>query len=193
MKDFAMFRSTNQIEKKIIKNSLSKNFSNRISDFEEFEKGLYVFIKKQTSYNNFPKIYLLSEELKKLLTNVNVYNNISLGGLYFGFIKRGEFFLSLEGAEFLYKRGLISDVVQLHVNIRGEKSILYGNNILKNMLIKKSYNFKEKAILLVFNKEKEIIAISRSMIEGNQIQKLKPEDLIAVNLSDRGMYLREKQ
>ncbi len=193
MNEFKMFRYLNQIEKKIIKNSLTSISSNLVSNFEEFEKKLYIFIKKQTKYNNFPKIYLLSEQLVKLLKNVNIHGNISLTGLYFGFIKRGEFYLSIEGAEFLYKRGLVSDIMQLYVNKRGEKSILYGNNILKNMLIKKLYNFKEKDIVLVFNEDEEIIAISRTIVEGNQVQMLKPEDVIAITLSDKGIYLREKQ
>ena len=193
MNEFKMFRYLNQIEKEIIKNSFTTISSNLVSNFGDFEKNLYVFIKKQTKYNNFPKIYLLSVQLKKLLENVCIHGNISLAGLYFGFIKRGEFYLSIEGADVLYKRGLISDIIKLYVNKRGEKSILYGNNILKNMLITKSYNFKEKDIALVFNEDEEIIAISRIIVEGNQVQMLKPEDFIAITLSDKGIYLREKQ
>ncbi|MFX1377959.1 MAG: hypothetical protein ACFFA4_02600 [Promethearchaeota archaeon] len=193
MKDFKIFRYLNQIEKKIIKNSLSTISSNVISNFREIEDNLYILIKKQTSIKNFPQIYLLSEELKNLLKNLNIYDNITLVGLYFGLIKRGEFFLSLEGAEFLYKSDLISDVIHLHVNKRGEKSILYGNNILKNMILKETYDYKEKDILLVFNEEGEIIGISIATINSSQVQNLKPEDLVAINLSDKGKYLREKQ
>ncbi len=193
MKDFVIFRQLNQIEKEIIKNSISKISSNFLSNFRQIEKLLFIFIKEQTSYKIFPKIYLLSEELKNLLNTVKIYNYISLGGLYFGFIKKGRFYLSLEGTEYLYKRGLLSDVAKLQVNKRGEKSILYGNNVLKNMLIKKSYNFKENDYILVFNEDEEIIAISKTTLKGSQVQYVKPENLIAFNLSDKGTYLRENQ
>jgi ribosome biogenesis protein Nip4 len=188
-----MFRYLNQIEKKIIKNSLLTNSSNLVSNFTELENNLCINIKKRTMPNIFPKIYLLSDELKNLLKKLTDTESISLGGLYFGFIKRGKFYLSLEGAEFLYKKGLISDLKQLYVNKRGEKSVLYGNNILKHMLIKKSYDFGEKDFMLVFNEKNEIIAISRATVESDQVQNLRAEDLIAINLSDKGIYLREKQ
>ncbi|MFW9972471.1 MAG: hypothetical protein ACFFDF_19960 [Candidatus Odinarchaeota archaeon] len=193
MKDFEMFRHLNQIERKIIKDSLSAISSNIVTNFKQIRNKLYIIIKKLTSRKNFPQIYLLSEELDSFLKNSNIYDNITSGGLSFGLIKRGEFFLSLEGAEFLYKRGLISDIAHLYVNKSGEKSILYGNNILKNMLLERMYSFKEKEILLVFNEEKEIIAISISTVKGSQVQNSDSEDIIAINLSDKGIYLREKQ
>jgi len=61
------------------------------------------------------------------------------------------------------------------------------------MILKETYDYKEKDILLVFNEEGEIIGISISTINGSQVQNLKPEDLVAINLSDKGKYLREKQ
>ena len=37
------------------------------------------------------------------------------------------------------------------------------------------------------------LLLGQSQIESEQIHNLKPIDLIAVNLSDKGTYLREKQ
>jgi ribosome biogenesis protein Nip4 len=193
MNNFVMFRKINQIEKKIIENFLSNISSNNTSNFKDFEQNFYVVIKNKTHQNNYPQIYLLSEELKKLIYSINAINDISSVGLYFGFIKRGEFYVSLEGAEYLHKRGYISDSLQLYVNTYGEKSILYGNNILKNMLIMKTYSFKQNDFIIIFNDEDELIAIGSSAIEGNNIEHLKPDGLVANNLSDKGRYLREKQ
>lgn len=187
-----MFRNINNIEKKIIGSFLSKIFSNNLSKFEEFEHNLYVLIKNKTQHFKYPQIYLLSEEIKKILKKISV-NDISSGGLYFGFIKRGEFYLSIEGAEYLHKRGYISDLLQIYVNKHGEKSILYGNNILKNMLIIKSYNFKENDFVLIFNDKDELIAIGNSVIEASDVKNLRPDGLVVKNLSDKGIYLREKQ
>jgi ribosome biogenesis protein Nip4 len=193
MKDFEKIRSINQIETEIIKDSFLTISSNFASLLEDVRNNLYVIFKEKKDYNNFPKIYLLPKELQELLNNPKLKSSISSGGLYFGFIKKGKFYFSIEGAEFLFKSNLIATDLQLNVNWDGEKSILYGNNISKNMLLKESYNFKIKDILIMLNEEQEIIAISKAVVEGNQVQNLEPEELIAINLSDKGTYLREKQ
>jgi ribosome biogenesis protein Nip4 len=193
MNNFVTFRKINQIEKKIIGNFLSNISSNNTSNFKDFEQNIYVFIRDKTHKTDYPQIYLLSEELRKIIDSINAINDISSGGLYFGFIKRGKFYVSLEGAEYLHKRGYISDLLQLYVNTYGEKSILYGNNILKNMLIMKTYRFKQNDFILVFNDKDELIAIGRSAIEGNDIKNLTNDGLVANNLSDKGRYLRVKQ
>ena len=193
MKDFENFRQINHFEKEIISNSLLRLSSGLLPFFEKNEKFFYISTSKQTSHNRYPQIYLISEDLKRLLKNLISYNNICSAGLYFGFIKRGKFFISLEGAEFLYIQGLFPKSLSVHVNEMGEKSVLYGNNILKKMLTINAFNFKEKDLLLILNQSNEIIAIGQSQIEGEQIHNLTPKDLIAVNLSDKGIYLRENQ
>ena len=193
MKDFENFRQINHFEKEIISNSLLGLSSSLLPFFEKNEGFFYISINKQASQNRYPQIYLVSEELKGHLKNLISYVNICSAGLSFGFIKRGRFFISLEGAEFLYIQGLFPKFLRVYVNERGEKSVLYGNNILKKMLIMKAFDFKKKDLLLILNKSNEIIAIGQSQVEGEQIHNLKPLDLIAVNLNDKGTYLRENQ
>lgn len=193
MKDFEKIRSINQIETEIIKESFSTLSSNFVFLLEDLRNKLYVIFKGKKEYDNFPKIYLFSVELQEFLNNPKLKDSISSGGLYFGFIKKGKFYFSIEGAEFLFKNNLIATDLLLNVNPDGEKSILYGNNVSKNMLQKESHNFKVEDILIILNEEQEIIAISKAVVEGNQVQNLEPEELIAINLSDKGIYLREKQ
>ncbi len=193
MKDFEKIRNINQIETEIIQASLSALSLKFDSNLKEFKEDLYVIMKEKKSYNDFPKIHLFSKDLQILIKNTKLKGTISSGGLYFGFIKKGKFFISIEGAEFLLLRNLIPPNVQLNISSHGEKSILYGNNILKKMLKKKSYNFKVNDILFILNEEQEVISISRAVVNGNQFQDLKPEEPIAINLSDKGIYLREKQ
>ena len=193
MKDFENFRHINHHEKEIISNSILRLSSSLLPFFENNERFFYISINKQTSRNRFPQIYLVSEEFKRFLKNLISYDNICSAGLYFGFIKRGKFFISIEGAEFLYLQELFPKSLRVYVNERGEKSVLYGNNILKKMLIMKAFDFKKKDLLLILNKSNEIIAIGQSQVEGEQIHNLKPLDLIAVNLNDKGTYLRENQ
>ena len=114
-------------------------------------------------------------------------------GIFFGFIKKSIFFLSLEGAEFLYENKIFSESQQLILNKKGEKSFLYGNNISKKMVDKIPKNLKNRDFLLVLNDVNEILGIGRSQCDHQIIQTLNSEDTIAINLSDKGYYLRKNQ
>ena len=103
------------------------------------------------------------------------------------------FFLSLEGAEFLYENEIFSEFQQLILNKKGEKSFLYGNNISKKMIDKIPQKLKNKDFLLVLNDLNEIIGISQSQCDRQIIHTLNSEDIVAINLSDKGYYLRKKQ
>ena len=192
MSDIVSFRQINEIEKEIIITSLS-NISSEFSQIiENFRALLYISIGRAVYKNQFPNIFLISKDQDKLLHSLN-NNKIISAGLYFGFIKKGNFFLSLESAEFLYKHDIFSDFKRFYVNEKGEKSILYGNNILKNMVIKPPSNLQKQDFLLVFNEIDEIIAIAQSKVENINLQQLKSNDIVAINLNDKGLYLRKKQ
>ena len=193
MNDPKNFRKINEIERNIIFTSLSDISSKLLPIMDNIGNFLYISLKKLTKQNHYPDIYLISNELFKAIEKVNETDKVVFGGLYFGFIKNGRLYLSLEGAEFLYNSGIFSEFRRLYVNENGEKSILYGNNILKNMMVKAPSNLKEKDFLLVFNELNEIIAIAQSQVEYNSIQKIKPQDVIAINLRDKGFYLRKDQ
>ena len=192
MSDIVSFRQINEIEKEIIITSLSNISSEFSRIIENFKSFLYISITRAISKNKFPNIFLISKDQDKLLHSLN-NNKIISAGLYLGFIKKGNFYLSLEGAEFLYKQGIFSNFKRLYINEKGEKSILYGNNILKNMVIKTPSNLQIQDYLLVFNELDEIIAIAQSKVENVNLQQLKSNDVVAINLSDKGLYLRKKQ
>ena len=187
------FREINKIEREIIFQSLSKISTNIFQFLIRSKNKLYISLKDSKSRTNFPNIYLSSIYFEKEIDIVKSKKEICSVGIYFGFIKKGNFHLSLEGAEFLNKQGILFDVKCLYVNKKGEKSILYGNNILKNMVIKTPSNLQKDDFLLIFNDLNEILAIAQSKIESNIIQNLKPKDIVALNMSDKGTYLREKQ
>jgi len=193
MIDSKNLRKINVIEKNIIFKSVSDISSNFLPIMESFRNFLYISLGELTEEKKYPNIYLISDELIKAVEGVNEKYDVVFVGLYFGFIKKGRFYLSLEGAEFLHKNNIISDFKKLYVNKKGEKSILYGNNILKNMIIKSPSNLKKDDFLVIFNELKEIIALGRSFIDNENIQNLKPNENIAINLTDKGLYLRKKQ
>lgn len=185
------FRLINQIEKKIIAYSLT-HISLKLRPFyDRIKSFLYISIVRSPSQGIYPSIYLISKVLQDILNPIQ--NNIYLVGLYFGFIKKGIFYLSLEGVEFLYKQGIFTDFKKISVNNKGEKSTLYGNNILKSMVLKIPSNLHVNDFLVIINEIDEIIAIARSRIDKMDYQYLKSESIIAMNLCDKGIYLRKKQ
>ncbi len=193
MVDPQNFRKINNIERDIIFTSISDISSKILPIIENLEKSLYISLEKIIKKKYYPKIYLISNDLFKAIESVNEGYNIISGGLYFGFIKKGKFYLSLECAEFLYKNDIFSEFKKLYINKDGEKSILYGNNILKNMIINSSSNLHKNDFLLIFNDLNEIIALGRSLFDNESIQNRKPKDIVVINLADKGRYLRSPQ
>lgn len=187
------FRNINKVEKKIIQNSFSRISLKLISVLSNLEHLIYVSFNNITSKEKFPLIYLITNKQREIIERIDAKEKITSGGLYFGFLKKGDFFLSLEGAEFLYKQEIFKEFKRIYINEKGEKSILYGNNILKNMVFRLPDNLEENDFLLVLNKKEELIAIATSQTNSKNVQKLKSNEVIAVNLSDKGYYLRKKQ
>ena len=61
------------------------------------------------------------------------------------------------------------------------------------MIIKFPVNLRQKDLLLIFNKNDEILALAQFKFDYQDIQEAKPKDVIAINLIDKGMYLRVSQ
>ncbi|MFW9875675.1 MAG: hypothetical protein ACFFG0_21440, partial [Candidatus Thorarchaeota archaeon] len=143
MKDRMNFRPINEIEKKIILSSLSHISPHLSIVIKSILKNFYTSIREFSFENNFPKIYLTSDNQHNTLDIIRRKKKMYSAGLYLGFIKRSQFYLSLEGAEYLYNKKIFSDFKTIHLNENGEKSMLYGNNILKNIVIKISEILKK--------------------------------------------------
>ncbi|MFX1459065.1 MAG: hypothetical protein ACFFBT_06315 [Promethearchaeota archaeon] len=193
MNDSKNFRPINNYEKNIITNSLSQISLRFISLLDEELYNLYIQLKSPIIKGSQLSIYLIQPKQNNLKQFIQLTSHISSIGLYFGFIKKGFFFLSLEGAEFLYRNKYILEKNQIIVNIQGEKSILYGNNILKKMLSNFSIELKMNDLVIVLNHLKEIIAIGIIKVGGNDFYNLESNDIIALNLIDKGYYLRKNQ
>ncbi|MBY8983914.1 MAG: hypothetical protein KGD65_02490 [Candidatus Lokiarchaeota archaeon] len=193
MNDLENFRQITSFEKQIILRSLSTISSKILQNLDEQQYFLFISFNEKEIKNNYPMIFLLTAVQKKSLDLINDKNIVHSVGQYFGFIKKDSFFLSLEGAEFLFKNGIFSEFHQLLLNKKGEKSFLYGNNISKIMIHKIPQEFKKKDFLLVLNDLNEVIGISQSQCDHQIIHSLNSKDTIAINLSDKGIYLRKTQ
>jgi len=193
MSETRIFRRINTIETKFIINSIKTISTELLPIFDSLKELLYILINKSTIEKDYPSIYLITDKLQKILNNVNFLNRIYDAGLYFGFIKRGEFYFSIEGVEYLYKSGIFTKFKLVHLNANGEKSFLYGNSILKKMVRKSPNALEKEDFLLILNNFDEIIGLGISRVNNEILSNLKPSDVFAINIKDKGVYLRRRQ
>ncbi len=191
--DLRKFRIINKIEEDIISNSISKISHKVLLTLENLKFSLFISFNPISIEDNFPSIYLLPNDMIKTVVKNDGDPEISSAGIFFGFIKINQFYLSLEGAEFIHKQNLFPKNYQLVANAEGEKAILFGNNILKRNIISLPPTLKKNELLIIFNQSNEMISLALSQVDYSFSQKLKPNDKIAVNLVDKGYYLRKKQ
>ncbi len=187
------FRTINKTEKKVIIDSLLNVSSKFITVISTVKYEFFISFNSLSLEKKFPSIYFVPNSLTKIVNKIESRININSAGIYFGFIKRNQFLLSLEGAELLHKLNCFTGRQQIYLNNEGEKSILYGNKVLKNMVAGVNHNLKKNDFLLVFNQKKELIALAKSQVDYNEIKMSNNNKQIAINLVDKGYYLRIKQ
>ncbi len=193
MRDLVEFRLVNEFEIKIIESSLSI-LNPKLHDFiTQKSKNLYISANKSYPPEVYLSIFLVSDDLNLVLKQFSHLDDLAAVGLFLGFIKKSQFYLSLEGADFFMQNNLIPNNRLLVANENAEKAILYGNNILKEMVLKYPKSIQKDNILIAVNELNELLAIIITKIDLDQIPNLEPKDLIAQNLVDKGKYLREKQ
>jgi len=193
MNDKITFRKINEIEWKMINNSLSTISKKIVSFLSQSEMELFIKFDNLNSISVYPLIYLVPKDLIKVINKIPKKLNMLCSGLYFGMLRKGILNLSLEGAEFLLRFDCFNDGNKLYVNDEGEKSILYGNHILQKYVSKMSTELYKNQFLLVLNNSHELIAIAKSRVNYLESKKLKPDDILALYLIDKGYYLRKEQ
>lgn len=153
----------------------------------------FISLPKTNTEIQFPQVFFVPEQLIVLVNKTLCMEEIKEAGIYFGFIKRGDFRLSIEGAEFLKDLQIINENDIIYVNEKGTKAILYGNKIKREMIKTFPKDLAKNRLYFVFNRYKELIAIGLSLIGQKEIGDMENKEDIAVNLIDKGYYLREEQ
>ncbi|MBY9007795.1 MAG: hypothetical protein KGD63_13720 [Candidatus Lokiarchaeota archaeon] len=184
------FRLLNNIERKIIKKTFLKISKELISFLDINLDYLYILIDKNNKLKPFPEIYYYHNLSKYIIEQFK--SNIYYAGIYFGFIKRGDFYLSLECIEFIDNKKLVPKKIKIKVNEKAEKSILYGNNIKKKMISSLSDHIEKDNYIIIYNKFNELIALGYLIINTNEIKDLQDNRDIALNLIDKGYFLRNQ-
>jgi hypothetical protein len=123
MRDLKTFRLVNKIETTMIYDSLTKISPDLLPFFKKNNYRLYISLNKLEAESKFPSIFLISENQSIILEKVLKAVIVRSAGVYFGFIKKGIFFLSLEGVEFFHNHDKIPKSKQVIVNKEGEREI----------------------------------------------------------------------
>ncbi|MHA1273967.1 MAG: hypothetical protein ACTSQS_11095 [Promethearchaeota archaeon] len=190
------FRKIREIEWSIIRNSFEKISPKILEFFKEKIDLFYVKISNIKS-ESYPEIYLLNYDLNTIINKIsrNLSINIYSAGIYFGYIKRGKFYLSLEGAEYIFKNNLFPQERIIIVKESIEKAVLYGNHIKKKDIeqdVIKKYPFNKGDLILIINKFHEVLALGRLTINSNKFEDKNYNEIIIQNLIDKGYYLRKE-
>jgi len=184
MNNLIEFRLINEIEKKIIRTTLIEIL------FEpDIVNNLYIHYIPGKNPNIF---YIFDANISEL-KNFTKYELMRSVGLYFGYFKKGKFFLSLEAAEFLNNANQVRKEKLLILNEKGEKSVLYGNDIQKKMVLDLPNRIKKGELILILNRNNELLALAISKVDFNEFASLNQIKIIAKTLIDKGSYLRRKQ
>jgi len=187
------FRLVNDFEKSILVNTLREISHKSDILLQKIQDSLYISFDRTSSKGQQPSIYLVPTNHANIIRKFETDIQISSVGLYFGFIKKESFRLSLEGAEFLVNREYLSKDQILVIDSNGEKSVLYGNDIKKGNVINFPANLRKGDFLVINNVQNEICAITQSLISKQDLTRVNSGDRIALNLVDKGYYLRKRQ
>jgi ribosome biogenesis protein Nip4 len=195
MANLNTFRAVNDVEKKILFSSI-ENISVDLSHFlQENPNKIYVLIVSSREKFEYPKVYFVPKRLINVIRKISINSVIRAGGVYLGFIKRGKFNISLEAIEYFFSRNALffSNLQKLKLTTEGEKAFLYGNDIRKNMVLDLSPYLIKHSFLLVFNSIDEFLGIALLRENLGSIEYIKPSEIIALHLQDKGYYLRKEQ
>lgn len=188
-----IFRKLNKNEKKIVKDSLH-NISDKIWEYILKEKyEIYIQISESKKNKTSLELFLVPQQLEPEINKIKNLTTIKFTGIPLGFIKNKRLFLSLETAELLFNLHKIDPRIILILNENGEKSVLYGNPIKKSMILEISSEIRVNTILFLINKNQEFLGLGLSKINYEDYRQFENEDEIALNLVDKGSYLRKDQ
>ncbi len=188
-----IFRKLNKNEKKIVKDSLH-NISDKIWEyFLEEQYEIYIKISESKKNKTSLELFLVPQQLEPEVNKIKNLTTIDFTGIPLGFIKNKRLFLSLETAELLFNLHKIDPRIILILNENGEKSVLYGNPIKKSMILEISSEVQANRIVFLINKNQEFLGLGLLKANYEKYRKLKNNDNIALNLVDKGSYLRRDQ
>jgi ribosome biogenesis protein Nip4 len=107
-------------------------------------------------------------------------------GVRMGDLSKGRFRFSLQILGALAK---ITDRV-LVVSQKGAETFTYGRSIIKESVVKLGSSMKRGQRVLILNERHECLGLAALSVDGDRLERLGREKLVAKNLVDIGAYVR---
>ena len=164
-------------------------------------------------------IFLVPTSMSKMVKKLSKDLPLMHAGIHLGYVRPKRthsgyvraFFLSYEGGRFIYEfiinnhPELLKDIQTIQLNAKGERSFLYGKEIIFEDVISNTSKLIKKKIIFVLNQKINYIGIALLLVK--QAGKKKPEEpgqkkwdvhsrsqnftVSLMNLIDAGYYLRK--
>ena len=108
-------------------------------------------------------------------------------GLFFGEVIKGEFQLSIS---ILHR---LAPLTSNHIIISGvgAEAFTYGKSILKESIREVSEGLKKGQQVVVLNEHQDCLGLATMSVDSNRVARMRPDDLVAKNLADIGLYYRK--
>ncbi|MBD3352578.1 MAG: hypothetical protein GF364_13905 [Candidatus Lokiarchaeota archaeon] len=176
----------NRLQSDYIKTGLDHISSDLWNIFQREPYNLYY------TRNKTEDIFLVHHERVSVIKHINPKGKIEHTGIYFGFIRNNEFYLGLEGAEFIYfdlklNKEKNFQLKKIVVNRAAEKSFLYGNTLHHSDFVNSPQQLNRKDVIFVLNTRNQLIGIGYIYKPYKSVPGAKLE---LRNLVDYGYYIR---
>jgi ribosome biogenesis protein Nip4 len=108
-------------------------------------------------------------------------------GVFLGEIIEGEFNLSIS---ILYRLASLT-INRIIVSGKGAESFTYGKSILQESVHEVSEDLKRGQKVVVLNENHDCLGLATMSVDGYRVTRMRPNDLVAKNLLDIGLYYRK--
>lgn len=162
---------------------LAKFLGNNLMNIMSYNNEDYVLRLNRMS------VYYVRADVAKVAESVNKNALVSLGICLGKFTKTHKFFLKVTALAFLQE----FCIHKIWLKESGEKSFLYGNNVLKSHLLKISDNIKKGDGVIVLSANDNPIGLGTAVRNTDDVRILNITDIIVVHQGDVGEYLRSEQ
>lgn len=132
-------------------------------------------------------IYLCSMDWVAILEQGVERFELSSLGLYLGDIVNKQFRLSIS---VLYLLAPLT-TNRIIISGKGAGSFTYGKSILKESVLEVSEGLKKGQRVIVLNVDRDCLGLATMTTNEYRIDRMRPNDLVAKNLADIGLYFRK--
>ncbi|MFW9911315.1 MAG: PUA domain-containing protein [Candidatus Thorarchaeota archaeon] len=138
------------------------------------------------THGDTKSFYLIPIEWMTDIEDIEKEFEIHSLGIRLGDATKEGFRLSLQILEALAE---VTDR-KLIVSRQGAEAFSYGRSILKESVIKLNPSVRRGQMVIVLNKDGEVLGLAALSVDGNKLRRLARNRLVAKNILDIGTYLR---